>query len=589
MFVRSGVAVLGVLAAVTISPGVAFADGDGSGGADTASQSTGTSSDTQTGSTERDAGAHNDGDTGTTDDDVTTTDDVTTDDDVTTTDDVIGKAGDEAGDEADVADELTADGDNDDETDPAEPVVYEPVAEESAADEPVADEPVADESAAVMPAGDEPVADRGEETATADRGEEIVSTDPVNAPAPQTEPTAEPLAEPDPAPLAESTGDAEPSLHSDLEAATQPTLAPTQDSTAEAVGSTSTALATMTAAASSSTAEAVRPSPLELIGSWLFSALAGLVRLFDPKPSIPAGSLVTRQTSTLEVGCGCGETVDADWYFPNQAEEPAGLIYLQHGFFRSKANVSALAVQLAEQTNSVVVVPTVASNPFAQGGCWVNGDAMHRAVADLFVGDMTALTASATAAAGHPVTLPAQFVLAGQSAGGNLAASAAAYTVDNGAIDRLRAVVMFDGVDNGGRIAAGSAALTGVNARPVFQIAADCALCNVFGAGTSALVDSRPDGFVGVRLEGGKHTDAEGASSGLIGMLTCGVPDSANVAAVPVIAAGWINDVFTGSEDGLYGAGGEQFHIGDATAVVLGTGSGLTRASAPVHVGWSEY
>ena len=46
---------------------------------------------------------------------------------------------------------------------------------------------------------------------------------------------------------------------------------------------------------------------------------------------------------------------------------------------------------------------------------------------------------------------------------------------------------------------------------------------------------------------------------------------------------------FNPKSDGLYGAGGEQFHIGDATAVVLGTGSGLTRASAPVHVGWSEY
>ena len=536
MFVRSGVAVLGVVAAVTISPGVAFADGEGSGGADTTSSSAETSSDTQTGSTERDDDAQNDG--------------TTADDGVTGT----------AGDEADVADEvtddLTADGDNDDTKDPVEPV-------------------------------EEPVAEPAAETPAADRVEETVATGPVNAPAAST--TAGPATDPETEPLAESTGDAEPSLQRDLAAPTQPTVAPTPDTTAETVESTSTALPTMTAAAASSTAEAVRPSPLELIGSWLFSALAGLVRLFDPKPSIPAGSLVTRQTSTLEVGCGCGETLDADWYFPNQAEEPAGLIYLQHGFFRSKANVSALAVQLAEQTNSVVVVPTVASNPFAQGGCWVNGDAMHRAVAGLFVGDMAALTASATAAAGHPVILPTQFVLAGQSAGGNLAASAAAYTVDNGAIDRLRAVVMFDGVDNGGRIAAGSAALTGVNARPVFQIAADCALCNVFGAGTSALVDSRPDGFVGVRLEGGKHTDAEGASSGLIGMLTCGVPDSANVAAVPVIAAGWINDVFTGSQNGLYGAGGERFHVGAATAVVLGSGSGLARASAPVHVGWSEY
>lgn len=555
MFVRSGVAVLGVLAAVTISPGVAFADGDGSSGADTASQSTGTSSDTQTGSGQRDGG-----DADTTGADVTTTDD-----------DVAGTAGDEADVAEEVTDELSADGTVDDE----ETDLIEPVGERVA------------ETAADAPAEEPVTTDRREGTGATDRGGDTVTPDPADAPAPKAEFAAGSAAEPETKP----TGEAEPerTLGGDLASPTQPTLVPAADATAETGESTSTALATMTAAATSSTAEAVRPSPLELIGSWLFSALAGLVRLFDPKPSIPAGSLVTRQTSKLQVGCGCGETLDADWYFPNQAEEPAGLIYLQHGFFRSKANVSALAVQLAEQTNSVVVVPTVASNPFAQGGCWVNGDAMHRAVADLFVGDMTALTASATAAAGYAVILPTQFVLAGQSAGGNLAASAAAYTVDNGAIDRLRAVVMFDGVDNGGRIAAGSAALTGVNARPVFQIAADCALCNVFGAGTSALVDGRPDGFVGVRLEGGKHTDAEGASSGFIGMLTCGVPDSANVAAVPVIAAGWINDVFTGSQDGLYGAGGERFHVGAATAVVLGTGSGLARASAPVHVGWSEY
>ena len=577
MFIRSGVAALGLLAAVTISPGVAFADGDGSGGADTATESTETPSDARTGSVDGDGG------------------------DARSTDaDVTGNAGDEADVAEEATDELSADGDNDDEMDLVEPVeepVAEPAAErseadrgeESVADATAAEEPVADATAAEEPAAEEPAADRGEETVTTEHGRGTATTDPADTPAPQAEPVAGPAAEPATAPLAESTGETEPerTFHRDLASSSQPTVVP--ETTAEPTESASTALATMTTSAASSTAEALTPSPLQLIGSWLFSALAGLVRLFDPKPTIPASSLVTRQTSALEVGCGCGETLDADWYFPNQADEPAGLIYLQHGFFRSKANLSALAVQLAEQTNSVVVVPTVASNPFAQGGCWVNGDAMHRAIADLFVGDMAALTASATAAAGHAVVLPTQFVLAGQSAGGNLAAAAAAYTVDTDAIDRLRAVVMFDGVDNGGRIAAGSAALTGANARPVFQIAADCGLCNAFGAGTSALVDSRPDDFVGVRLEGGKHTDAEGASSGLIGLLTCGVPDRDNVAAVPAIAAGWINDVFTGSHDGLYGAGGERFHVGAATAVVLGTGPGLARASAPAHVGWSEY
>ncbi|MFW0149611.1 hypothetical protein ACNUDN_07245 [Mycobacterium sp. smrl_JER01] len=352
-------------------------------------------------------------------------------------------------------------------------------------------------------------------------------------------------------------------------------------------GSVSTAMTTLRAAAATDdlAGPPAQPSLLQLIGSWLFTTLSGLVRLFDPTPAIPPGSLVTRRTSPLEVNCGCGVTLDADWYFPNQDEPPTGLIYLQHGFFRSKANVSALAVHLAEQTNSLVVVPTVPSNPFAEGTCWVNGKPMHRAVAELFAGDRHALTASAELAAGHPVTLPTQYVLAGQSAGGNLAASAAAYATTSNAIAGLRAVVMFDGVDNGGGIAAGAAALTGANARPIYQIAGECGPCNAFGLGTSALLEARPDSFVGVTLIGGRHTDAEGPSSGLVGFLTCGVPRSSNVEAVRVIGAGWINDVFTGSTTGVYGAGGERIQVGAATAVVLGSGAGLPGPAVALHVG----
>ena len=498
MKIRSGIVVLGVLAAVAAAPGVAFADEDSAGGEDTTSQEPATSSETTTATDPGDEPAQD-----------APQDDEPVDEVPEPTDEV----------PEDVPDEVPEE--------PAEP-------DTSSGNSRVVDEPTAEpEPTAVLEptAEPEPVAELADES-------EVRA-----APEPPVDSGEEPVPTPEPVP--------------DVDTA----------------ASASTELATMTATAASSAAEAVAPSPLELIGSWLFSALSGLVRLFDPKLTIPAGSLVTRRSSELEVGCGCGDTLDADWYFPNQSEEPTGLIYLQHGFFRSKANVASLALQLAEQTNSVVVVPTVASNPFAQGGCWVNGDAMHRAVAGLFAGDMAALTASASAAAGHQVVLPTQYVLAGQSAGGNLAAAAAGYTTHNDAIDRLRAVVMFDGVANGGGIAEGAAKLTGAAARPVFQIAADCGLCNAFGSGTSELVDARPDTFVGVRLEGGKHTDAEGASSGLIGMLTCGIPDSANVVAVPAIAAGWINDVFNGTQDGLYGAGGEQLLVGAATAVVLGTGS----------------
>ncbi|MGV9798319.1 hypothetical protein ACWDTP_09685 [Mycobacterium sp. NPDC003449] len=243
---------------------------------------------------------------------------------------------------------------------------------------------------------------------------------------------------------------------------------------------------------------------------------------------------------------------------------------MQHGFFRSKSNVLALAVQLAERTNSIVVAPTVTSNPFVTDGCWINGDEIHRATASLFAGDRAALTASASAAAGRPVTLPAAFVVAGHSAGGNMAAAVAGYTTENGAISDLRAVVMFDGVDNEGAITAAAGKLTGANTRPIYQIAAECWVCNAFGSGTDALVNARPGMFVGVKLIGGTHVDAEGASSGLLAQLACGFPLSQNVAAVRVIAAGWITDAFTGSNTGVTGEPGEKIPVAGATAVVLG-------------------
>ena len=109
--------------------------------------------------------------------------------------------------------------------------------------------------------------------------------------------------------------------------------------------------------------------------------------------------------STLAIPCGDGCTVPADWYFPTGAEAPNGVIWLQHGFIAGAGWYDKLATQLAEQTNSIVVAPTLSSNPLTSGGKWLNGDVMQHAVADLLA-DRTALTASAAAAAGHPVELP---------------------------------------------------------------------------------------------------------------------------------------------------------------------------------------
>jgi pimeloyl-ACP methyl ester carboxylesterase len=207
-------------------------------------------------------------------------------------------------------------------------------------------------------------------------------------------------------------------------------------------------------------------------------------------------------------------------------------------------------------------------------------DPIERAVAALFVGDRSELTASAAAAAGHPVTLPQQFVLAGHSAGGNLVAAAAGYIADAGAAGNLKGVILFDAAHDGDA-STGMAKLSGENAVPVMLIAAPPCSCNNSGANTNTTINSAPDNFVAVMLAGGSHLDAEGSSTDWLGILGCGpAPTPQNAAAVQTITAAWINDVFTGSQTGIYAPAGTVVAVNGATATVLAVKGQLLSQSA---------
>ena len=290
---------------------------------------------------------------------------------------------------------------------------------------------------------------------------------------------------------------------------------------------------------------------------------------------------VTSARSELTLPCGDGCTVPANWYFPDSDEPPNGVIWLQHGFIAGGGWYDELAVALAAQTNSIVVAPTLSSNPLTSGGKWLNGEVMQQAVADLLA-DRGALSASAVAA-GYTGALPQRMVLTGHSAGGGLVATVAGDAVDNGAITDIVGVVMFDGVPVGDAVTAALAKLTGVNDRPVYQIAAHPYVWNSNGAGTAQLVDARPDRFVGVLLNNSSHIDSMQASDPLIGLagnLFAGYARAENKLAVQTLAVGWINDMYFGTVDGIYGAGGSAVQIGDASGVVLGTAAAPTPISA---------
>ncbi|MFZ4372986.1 MAG: hypothetical protein ACOYO2_07105, partial [Mycobacterium sp.] len=143
--------------------------------------------------------------------------------------------------------------------------------------------------------------------------------------------------------------------------------------------------------------------------------------------------------SRLEIpGAFIGNTVAADWYFPTQTDgtiDAQGVIWLQHGFGASNTLYSALATDLAQRTNSIVVAPTLTSLPFTfSGGCLICSTS-QQAVAEVFLDpDRTALVTSAQDAGynGDVSELLGAFMLSGHSAGGGFATATAADYVTDG-------------------------------------------------------------------------------------------------------------------------------------------------------------
>ena len=289
-------------------------------------------------------------------------------------------------------------------------------------------------------------------------------------------------------------------------------------------------------------------------------------------------------------GAFIGNTVAADWYFPTQVDgtvQAQGVIWLQHGFGASNTFYAALAEELAQKTNSIVVAPTLSSIPFTfSGGCLICSTS-QQAVANVFLDpNRTALVTSAQDAGytGNVNELLGAFVLSGHSAGGGFAAATASdyISVGNAAQDaELRGVVMFDGVSNGvfdGTFTQQLAVLDS-SAIPVYQIAAPAQAFNLFGATTNQLLADRPGQFDGAVLVGGSHVDSMLGTNPIIdfaAQLVTKFSPAGNTAAVYNLSTGWINDLYVGAtpdapQYGFYSGANGQIIMGNATAVSLPT------------------
>lgn len=291
--------------------------------------------------------------------------------------------------------------------------------------------------------------------------------------------------------------------------------------------------------------------------------------------------------SRLELpGAFIGQTVAADWYFPTQADgsvDAQGVIWLQHGFAATNTFYSAQAKDLAMQTNSIVVAPTLSSLPMTFSGGCLTCEITQKDAAALFGPNRATLLASATAAGFTGTALPERFVLTGHSAGGGFATATADDYLegDDAQYDPndLVGVVMFDGVSNGaldGSFATEVSALAAAG-KPIYQIAAPAQSWNLFGATTNVLSATLADQFIGVVLQGGSHVDSMLGVNPLfdfvLQLVTKAVP-AGNTQAVYTLSDGWINDMYAGAtpqapEYGLYAAANQQIIMGPTAAVGL--------------------
>lgn len=317
----------------------------------------------------------------------------------------------------------------------------------------------------------------------------------------------------------------------------------------------------------------------------LVSAAAGILGSGDPLLSGIAngvsGVLVGR--STLAIPYGDGVEAPADWYFPTQVDgtiDVQGVIWLQHASGATGGDLAALATDLARQTNSVVVAPSLpTSMPWA-----LAGDPAWRAVASLFEGDRSALLGSAVAAGyvGEAGALTGKFVLAGHSTGGGfMTAVAADYAAHNPASANLVGVIMEDGVSRGAFDGSGSfaAQVAELDARsiPVYQLAAPAQLWNAYGATTNALLAVNPGRYRGMVLTGGSHVDAVVGgtpSDDIVAQRVATRSLPGNAEAARMLTAGWINDLYAGAtpdapEYGFYAAANRPILLGDAAATPL--------------------
>lgn len=316
-------------------------------------------------------------------------------------------------------------------------------------------------------------------------------------------------------------------------------------------------------------------------GRWLrwplIATLAAMIVLVGATPpsasAAPAARPEVVVSSSIATECaGKPVRVAARWYFP--PGQPAAVVWLQHGFSRTAANLDIGARAYAD-AGFLVVSPTLDSVNL--GGCAVayniaDNAAFARTIGGVFGSGQeldSPLAASllrARDSAHRPdVTMPYRMIFSGHSAGGEfvVVAADALRRADPVAYRRLAGLMLFDPVNSffGVNFATAAASLAAAGL-PIRVIASQPSVSNNFGQGVSVLQETTRQEFLGSRLVTGIHIDAEGESTDLIGELSeLAVPRPRNGRVIRALATGWSSDMVADTATPTYYPGGRYYDL----------------------------
>ncbi|MFD0525005.1 alpha/beta hydrolase [Paractinoplanes durhamensis] len=223
-----------------------------------------------------------------------------------------------------------------------------------------------------------------------------------------------------------------------------------------------------------------------------------------------AAATWTKASTTVSIACSSSSTLSqaANWYFPSTAT-PKALVYLQHGFSRSNANMEALAGKYAD-AGFLVFVPTLPSST-ASNNCAVNNTGDNTTFLNnvaALIGEATVATSSLarsyTTAAGLAgrtgQAMPATYVIAGHSAGGDAVSYIAnrLRTTWPAAFANLKLVQLLDPVlsPKGTNMATGLAGLA-TTSTPIYAISSPPYTANDQASGTTELLKDVDRPFLG--------------------------------------------------------------------------------------------